>query len=197
MFDTPLTVIGNVLVAPKARRTVETNQLAVTFRVASNSRKFDKANEGWTDGQSLRVRVTCWRRLAEGVVASLRLGDPVIVTGRLYTRDWTDEEGNHRTLYEMDATAVGHDLARGTSKFQRNTPRLSTSAIENDEAERRIGGEETVAETIKPPAPDANATPALAERRDDQEGGDADLEEIEEQFRREGFELKEPELIAA
>jgi len=195
MFDTPLTVIGNVLVAPKARRTVQTNQLAVTFRVASNSRRFDKATDNWTDGQSLRVRVTCWRRLAEGVVASLHLGDPVIVTGRLYTRDWTDEEGNHRVLYEMDATAVGHDLARGTSKFQRNTPRLSTSTIEDEEAERRVGGEDSV------PAPgkvaDATpAAPAMAEGRPEGEDHD-ELDDIEEQFRREGFELEKRDLVAA
>lgn len=196
MFDTPLTIVGNVLVAPKARRTVETNQLAVTFRVASTSRKFDKASENWTNGQSLRVRVTCWRRLAEGVVASLDLGDPVIVTGRLYTRDWVDEEGNHRVLYEMDATAVGHDLARGTSKFQRNTPRLSTSAIENDESERRVGGEDSIPE----PGPESeDADPTLAEGRADGEDIDDqdDLEEIEEQFRREGFKLEQRELVAA
>jgi single-strand DNA-binding protein len=191
MFDTPLTIVGNVLVAPKARRTVETNQLAVTFRVASTSRKFDKASENWTNGQSLRVRVTCWRRLAEGVVASLNLGDPVIVTGKFYTRDWVDDEGNHRVLYEMDATAVGHDLARGTSKFQRNTPRLSTSAIENEESERRVGGEDSVPVPI--PESDASVEGSAVGEEDEEH----DLEEIEEQFRREGFELEQRELIAA
>ncbi|HZM82313.1 MAG TPA: single-stranded DNA-binding protein [Candidatus Limnocylindrales bacterium] len=196
MFDTPLTVVGNVLVAPTARRTVETNQLAVTFRVASNSRRFDKSTENWIDGQSLRVRVTCWRRLAEGVVASLHLGDPVIVTGRLYTRDWLDEQGNHRVVYEMDATAVGHDLARGVSQFKRNTPRLSTSAVEDEEAERRVGGEDSVPESIKAGDAADDATPAMANGRDENED-QGDLDDIEEQFRREGFELEQRELVAA
>lgn len=191
MFDTHLTIVGNVLVAPEARRTVESNQLAVTFRVASTSRRFDKANDNWTDGQSLRVRVTCWRRLAEGVVASLHLGDPVIVTGRLYTRDWVDGEGNHRVLYEMDAKAVGHDLARGTSEFKRNTVRMSTSAIENEEAERRVGGEDSVPEPAK--VADADGISSGGEDRDEQD----EFEDIEEQFRHHGFELEQRELVPA
>lgn len=188
MFDTPLTIVGNVLVAPTARRTVETNQLAVTFRVASTSRRFDKGSENWIDGQSLRVRVTCWRRLAEGVVASLKLGDPVIVTGRLYTRDWVDDEGNHRVLYEMDAKAVGHDLARGISEFTRNSMRLSTSAIENEEADRRVGGEDSVPEVAA--LASVAATPPSDEEHDE-------LDEIEEQFRHHGLELEQRELVPA
>jgi len=198
MFDTPLTIVGNVLVEPKARRTVETNQLAVTFRVASTSRRFNRATENWTDGQSLRVRVTCWRRLAEGVVASLRLGDPVIVTGKLYTRDWVDEVGNHRVLYEMDAYAVGHDLARGTSQFQRNTPRLSTSAIEDEEAERRIGGEDSIAEpgkALETAATDGGVGGVDSADRDEHENDE--LADIEEEFRHHGLELDRHELVPA
>jgi single-strand DNA-binding protein len=195
MFDTPLTIIGNVLVAPQARRTVETNQLAVTFRVASTSRRRDKANDTWIDGHSLRVRVTCWRRLAEGVAASLRLGDPVIVTGRLYTRDWVDDNGNHRVLYEMDAHAVGHDLARGTSEFTRNSSQTSTSAIEDEEAERRVGGEDTVPD----PSKTAEVTPAAdaGDYSEDGESEDDDLGDIEEEFRQNGLELDRRELVAA
>jgi single-strand DNA-binding protein len=150
MFDTSLTIIGNVLNAPQTRRTVETNQLATSFRVASTSRRIDRDTGQWIDGNSLRVRVTCWRDLAAGVAASIGVGDPVIVHGRLYTRDWIDEQGNRRVLYEMDATSVGHNLARGVGKFVRNSSRNSTSAIEDEEAERRIGGEDSVPEDLDP-----------------------------------------------
>jgi single-strand DNA-binding protein len=199
MFDTPLTIVGNVLVAPTARRTVETHQLAVTFRVASTSRRFDKSSENWIDGQSLRVRVTCWRRLAEGVVASLKLGDPVIVTGRLYTRDWVDDEGNHRVLYEMDAKAVGHDLARGVSTFTRHKALLSTSAIEDEEAERRVGGEDSIPE-VTDRVTDSGAGLSSADATVP-DGGDPDehdeLDDIEEEFRHHGLELEQRELVPA
>lgn len=165
MFDTQLTIVGNVLTAPQWRRTTETGQVAASFRVASNSRRFDRASGRWVDGHSLRLRVTCWRRLAEGVVQSVMTGDPVVVVGRLYTRDWIDEQGTHRVLYEMDATAVGHDLARGTATFQRHSASQSISAIEDEEAERRIGGEDTVPEDLDP-TPDLHAAGFAAESPD-------------------------------
>ncbi len=103
-----------------------------------------------------RVRVNCWRKLAEGVAASVMVGDPVIVCGRLYTRDWTDDAGNHRTLYELEAVAVGHDLSRGRGRFLRNRPTTATSAVEDTEAEHRVHGEATepVGAAEAPAAPD-------------------------------------------
>ncbi|WP_435824263.1 single-stranded DNA-binding protein [Micromonospora echinofusca] len=105
-----------------------------------------------------RVRVNCWRKLAEGVAASVMVGDPVVVCGRLYTRDWTDDAGNHRSLYELEAVAVGHDLSRGRSRFQRNRPTMTTSSVEDGEAEHRVHGEATE------PVPDEEA-PVLPDRR--------------------------------
>lgn len=143
MFDTTLTVIGNLLAAPEWRRTTS-GQAVASFRVASTARRFDKVNNEWIDGNSLRVRVTCWRRLADGVAESLTTGDPVIVVGRLYTRDWMDESGTRRVFYEMDAVSVGHDLSRGTATFKRRQATPGTSVIEDDEEAARIGDEDSV-----------------------------------------------------
>jgi len=169
MFDTQITVCGNVLAPPEWRRTTTTNQLAASFRVASTSRRWDKINNEWIDGQSLRVRVTCWRRLAEGVVQSVKVGDPVIVMGRLYTRDWIDEQGVRRVLYELDAMSVGHDLSRGTSEFTRTRSAMSTSVIEDEEEARRIGGE------------DSESIPAsLLNEEEDAADEDEDFDELTE-----------------
>ncbi|HET8660244.1 MAG TPA: single-stranded DNA-binding protein [Micromonosporaceae bacterium] len=143
MFDTYLTIVGNVLTAPQWRRTTQTNALVANFKVASTSRRFDREANRWTDGNSVRVRVNCWRRLAEGVASSLMVGDPVIVVGRLYTREWTDEHQQRRLMYEMEAVAVGHDLARGRGKFYRTRPNTSTSMVESGDAEARVNGEPT------------------------------------------------------
>jgi single-strand DNA-binding protein len=113
MFETPVTIVGNVLTAPEWRRTVNTGTPLVTFKVASTARRFDKDRNEWVDGNCLRVRVACWRKLAENVALSLQLGDPIVLLGRIYTRDWTDNDGNRRVSYEMEAMAMGHDLARG------------------------------------------------------------------------------------
>ncbi|MFY1636678.1 single-stranded DNA-binding protein [Solwaraspora sp. WMMB335] len=143
MFDTYVTVVGNVLTTPEWRRTTQTNTLVANFKVASTSRRLDRENNRWVDGNSLRVRVNCWRKLAEGVASSIMLGDPVVVVGRLYTRDWVDGDGNSRLQYEMEAVAVGHDLARGRGRFMRNRPTLATSEVNGDDPERRVQGEAT------------------------------------------------------
>lgn len=146
MFDTYVTIVGNVLTMPEWRRTTQSGTLVTNFKVASTARRLDRDSGRWVDGNSLRVRVNCWRKLAEGVAASVMVGDPVVVVGRLYTRDWTDDAGNHRTLYEMEAAAVGHDLSRGRGRFMRNRATATTSAVEDAEADSRVRGE--VAEPV-------------------------------------------------
>jgi single-strand DNA-binding protein len=119
MFDTDITVVGTVLTQPEPRHTTTTNALVVTFRVVSNARRFDKENNVWVDKSHLRLKVNCWRRLGESVLASVNVGDPVILKGRLQTQDWKTEEGEARMSYEVDAVAVGHDLSRGRGTFTR------------------------------------------------------------------------------
>ncbi len=70
-------------------------------------------------------------------------GDPVVVVGRLYTRDWADGEGNNRTSYEVEAVAVGHDLSRGKARFLRTRAAGATSELDDDEGAMRARGEPT------------------------------------------------------
>ncbi|WP_430783009.1 single-stranded DNA-binding protein [Actinoplanes sp. G11-F43] len=142
MFETNIAVVGNVLTAPEWRRTTTNNQLVANFRIASTARRFDRDNNRWTDGDMLRIRVTAWRRLAEGVASSITVGDPVVVYGRIFTRDWVDDDNKHRVSYEMEAIAVGHDLARGRARFHRNKP-APNSTIEGADAEAVVRGEHT------------------------------------------------------
>ena len=141
MYDTSVTIIGNVLNNPEFRRLPDSQVVVSNFRIASTTRRFDRLTNNWVDGATLRLRVNCWRRLAENVGSCLAVGDPVIVSGRLFSRDWNAEDGSKRTSYELDAFAVGHDLARGRDTFTRFRPGLGTTAIEDDEAERQADRE--------------------------------------------------------
>src|SRR5690606_39782833 len=116
MNDTEITVVGNVLTEPERREIEKTNAVVTTFRIVSNSRRFDRDTGQWTDGALFRIRVNCWRRLAHHVYNSVKVGDPVIVKGRITTREWKTEQGEPRSAYEIDATNVSHDLARRTSQ---------------------------------------------------------------------------------
>lgn len=161
MYDTYVTVVGNVLTRPEWRKTKNTGSLVAHFKVASTARRLNRETGEWVDGNSFRVRVNCWRKLAEGVLSSLITGDPVIVVGRLYTRDWTDENQNHRIGYEMEAVAVGHDLSRGQSNFVRNRPALSTNAIDDGQEPVLVRGEETEPVPVGqlPTRPDPGSAP--------------------------------------
>jgi single-strand DNA-binding protein len=144
LFDTNLAIVGNVLTPPEWRRLAKSGSLVANFRVASTARRFDRDKSQWVDGNNLRVRVTAWRRLAEGVASSIAVGDPVVVYGRLYSRDWKDENGNNRVSYEMEAFSIGHDLARGRAKFFRTRMAQLTSELEASDTEAFIRGETSV-----------------------------------------------------
>lgn len=110
MNETLTTIVGNVITEVSQRKIGDGTRVA-SFRMASNERRFDKESQQWVNGDSLYVTVTCWRKLAMGVGASLVKGDPVMVTGRLFTRGY-EVEGQKRSVTELEAFAVGPDLSR-------------------------------------------------------------------------------------
>jgi single-strand DNA-binding protein len=123
--ETYMTVTGNIVGAVGKRRLTDGTVIAA-FRVASNERRYDRTSGTWGDGARLFVAVTCWRRLAENVLSSFVAGDPVIVHGRMYTRDF-ERDGARVWSTEMEAVAVGPDLARSVAVVTR-TPRVDGSA---------------------------------------------------------------------
>jgi single-strand DNA-binding protein len=91
----------------------------VRFRLAVTARYLDREKNTWTDGHTNFFTVWANRQLAVNAGASLNLGDPVVVQGRLKVR--TDvREGQNRTSADIDAMAIGHDLSRGTAAFRRS-----------------------------------------------------------------------------
>jgi single-strand DNA-binding protein len=164
MNDTQMTIVGNVVDDPRRRETK--NGFAVTnFRVASTSRRYDREQEKFVDNGTLYVTVTCWRAMAENVYKSLRKGQPVVVTGRYYMREYTVEE-QVRTAYELEATAVGHDLSRGTTQFTRvyqSGPAVTIvkdeHGVPTDDSDRWLDLDRPVADEPGPePAPPGLAT---------------------------------------
>jgi single-strand DNA-binding protein len=131
MNDTYMTIVGNVVDEPRQRNT-NSGHAVTNFRVASTSRRFDRESNRYVDNSTLFVNVTCWRAAAENVGQSVKKGQPVIVTGRYYQREYTVDE-QVRFSYELEASAVGHDLSRGTADF-RKVVRPRTMQVEADAA---------------------------------------------------------------
>lgn len=123
MFETTVAVVGTVLTEPRIR-TIPGGERVVSFRLAGNSRRYDREAERWTDGDRLIVTVNCWRRVADGVIGVVGKATPLVVSGRLHTREFESAAGR-RTSVEVEAAAVGLDLARG-NRFPGSAERPST-----------------------------------------------------------------------
>ncbi len=116
-----VTLVGNAATAVEHRLTTAGVPVA-RFRLAATSRRWDKARECWSDGETSFYTVRSWRALADNVAASVAVGEPLVVQGRLRLREGEQppERGGQRWFSaEIDAVAIGHDLARGTAAFRR------------------------------------------------------------------------------
>ncbi|MDP4804714.1 MAG: single-stranded DNA-binding protein [Candidatus Nanopelagicales bacterium] len=121
MNDIELTIVGNVVRDVEMRFTSSGEPVA-SFRVACGTRRFDRSHERWVDGDTHYFTVSCWRALARNVVQSVEKGMPVVVRGRLRSRELERECGDHKHVtrfQDIEAVAVGHDLSRGVAKFTR------------------------------------------------------------------------------
>jgi single-strand DNA-binding protein len=103
------------------------------LRVAYTERRLNRETGEWGDGPTSFVTVLCWRTLADNVAMCLRKGEPVLVRGRLRVREYQDKEGSPRSVTEVEASSIGHDLSRGVAHFSR-TRRAPGETAGNAEA---------------------------------------------------------------
>jgi single-strand DNA-binding protein len=115
--DIHVTLRGNVASEPRQMR-FDDGGTVTSFRLASNSRRYDRVRREWVDRGTTYVSVTCRRAMALNAAASLLKGQPVVVTGRLRERFWSSNGRSGQTL-EVDAETLGHDLSFGTTQFVR------------------------------------------------------------------------------
>src|SRR5277367_4635888 len=147
MFETPLTVVGNIVNDP-IRRTVG-DQEVMKFRLASNSRRRG-ADGKWEAGNSLFVTVNCWGRLVSGVGASLGKGSPVIVVGHIHTSEYEDRDGIRRSTLEMRASSVGPDLSRCIARVEKTVSSGTATEATDAEEEEEPDSAETAPDTETP-----------------------------------------------
>ncbi|MFF8604614.1 single-stranded DNA-binding protein [Streptomyces sp. NPDC015346] len=126
MNDTMVTLVGNVATSVEYRDTA-TGGVA-RFRFAVTARRWDRERGTWVDGHTSFYTVFAWRALGANLAASVSVGEPLVVHGRLKVREEEREgqgqgqgqgQGLRKTFVDIDALAVGHDLTRGTAAFRR------------------------------------------------------------------------------
>ncbi len=92
------TLVGHAGRDPEIR-TLPNGGRAATFSLATTER--------WTDREGKPVESTDWHRIVvygaavDAVQKMLRKGDPVMVEGRIATRQYRDRDDNDRTVTEI------------------------------------------------------------------------------------------------
>lgn len=122
-------------------RTVRDGLVYADFRLGCTPRYWRDGE--WVDAATTWITVNCNQVLAENIRASVRKGDAVVVVGRLRTSRWTDSDEQTHERIQIEATIVGHDLSRGTARFQRMS---RTSQPEEPAAAEQSSAEQTAAE---------------------------------------------------
>lgn len=141
-------------------------------------------NQGnWQKGESLAVRVKVWGWGAHYVSRSIRVGDPIIVCGRLIRSKWQDKEQVIHYGLELTASSLGHDLTMGESNFVRMVgalPKRGNFATPSKEGVGSLADPEGEFETSPATAPEetAPAGTETAEAADDPVVADPNTGEI-------------------
>ncbi len=124
-----VTLIGNLVDDPELRFTP--SGVAMTkIRFAVNKRYQNRDGE-WQEETSF-FGGTCWRDMAENVAESLQKGLRVIVIGELQQRSWETQEGDKRSVVEVDIKEIGPSVRWATTTVTK-TPKDGAWANQSDE----------------------------------------------------------------
>jgi single-strand DNA-binding protein len=107
-----VTLIGNLVDDPELRFTPSGVAMA-KVRMAVNRRWRGQDGE-WQEDTSFFTG-TVWREQAEQIAESLQKGARVIVTGRLEQRSWETQEGDKRSVVEIQIDEMGPSLRWATA----------------------------------------------------------------------------------
>ncbi|MEV0284565.1 single-stranded DNA-binding protein [Kribbella sp. NPDC050820] len=134
-----------------------------TFRLGSTPRTFDRNLGIYVAKPTTWYTVECWRILAQNAFESVHVGQPVLVTGRLRTHEWTDDTGETRSRVILEAFSLGHDLNRGTTTFTKTPPRSAGATNSSDTSASGSPASSGDYGSASSGAADASASPYPAE----------------------------------
>lgn len=153
--DINITVVGNVVSDPELRYTSNGTPVA-SFRIVSNTRRYDQATNTWVDGTSTFLSCSAWRNLGQNVASSITKGMRVIVTGVFRDASYTDNQGNNRTAYEILVDDIGPSLRYATAEVTRLSQSGGGFQSQQAAPQAPVGGQD--GGFSKPPVQDPWAT---------------------------------------
>ena len=123
MQDISTTLKGRIGSVPTMKH-IKGDTCVTTFRLAIPRWRFTVAartgNASYVEDGAYWYTIETWDKLADNVVRCCCKGDPVIVVARPVPNAWVDANGQIRSSIVFRASAVGHDMAKGTSRYTKN-----------------------------------------------------------------------------
>lgn len=117
MREIRTTLQGNATGDPQPRE--GKGQFTAILRMAVTPSYYDSEKGAFGDRKTEFITVFARNNLARNVLTSVIKGQPLVVTGRLPSSEWTGDDGMVRHSLTMNAEAVGHDLTFGKAVFTR------------------------------------------------------------------------------
>lgn len=136
------------------------NSPACSLRIASTQSYYRNDEQQWHERPTTWMTVKAYRTLASNVLKSVHKGDAIVVYGNLSTENWT-KDGNDYNRVILEASAIGHDLNRGTTQFTKRNAETAKNGQTKDSNQSQN-------EKIE-------RTDSHSDSTDDEYGGDADI----------------------
>ena len=130
MADNAITVVGNITRDPELKF-LNSGQAALKLSIAVNRRWQNRQTQEWEERVSF-FEVVGYGAMAENAANSLTKGARVIVSGRLEQRSWETENGDKRSIVEINADEIGPSLKWATAVVTR-TPRAEGSNFQSSD----------------------------------------------------------------
>ncbi len=119
--EVTITLVGNLADDPELRYT-QGGVAVVSVRVAATPRTLNRQTNEWVDGETLWVRCTAWRDVAENIAQTLTKGTRVIVSGRMKAPSaYQTAQGEARASIELEIDEIGPSLRYATASVTKRS----------------------------------------------------------------------------
>lgn len=143
-----VTLMGNLTRDPDLRQ-IPSGQSVCSFSLALN-RSYKGSDGEWQEATDY-VDIVAWGPLGERVAQYVTKGRPVLVSGRLQSRQW-EQDGQKRNKLEVVANDVtflgGRSEGSDSGSYAASGSTSTSSAPSNDNGETKKKGKDVVVEDI-------------------------------------------------
>lgn len=107
-----ITATGTMVADPELRFTPQGKAVA-GFRIACNSRRYNKDTGQWEDGDATFLSCNLWGKPGENLAQSANKGTLVTVVGKLRQRTYETNDGEKRTVFDVDVEEAAVNVKFG------------------------------------------------------------------------------------